>query len=76
MATNLNVSKLLDTIAKILEIDPSVRTQLIKNIDILVAHFKNNCVAVYSTLVRVMTKEFGASTQFRKQLLELLTLKD
>lgn len=31
---------------------------------------------MYSTLVRVMTKEFGSNAQFRKQLLELLTQKD
>ncbi|CAD8209200.1 unnamed protein product [Paramecium octaurelia] len=76
LTTNLNITKLLDTIVKLIELDQTQRIPLSKNIDILVAYFKNNTVPMYPTLVKVLPKEFGLSILFRKQLLELLIQKD
>lgn len=62
----MNVSKLLDTISKIIESDSTV--SLSKHTDILISYFKNSTVPMYPTFVKALPKEFGASATFKKQL--------
>lgn len=78
LKTNLNITKLLDTIVKWIEVetDERIRMSLVKNIDILIYSFRLNTVPMFPTLVKLMPKEFSNSQQFCKTLVDLLQVKD
>lgn len=74
LKSNLNTSKLLDTIVKLIEVDSDekIRMTLIKNIDILIQCFRSNTVPMFPTLIKLMPREFSNSPLFCKTLMELL----